>query len=171
MKQELDILDYRILQQLHTDSRKSASEIARIVGANERTVRKRIDRLVNVGAVRMAAIINPTAFGYVNTVDIFLEVDPEREQQIIERLITMQEVSYVAFGQGTNDLSIEGRFKDNAEMHDFLRRTLPEIPGVKVSGYALVPRIMRNIDEWMPRSEDFANYTGEEPEDHEEEAH
>lgn len=171
MRQELDILDFRILQQLHSDSRKSASEIARIVGANERTVRKRIDRLVNVGAVRLAAIINPIAFGYVNTVDIFLEVDPAREQQVVERLTKMQEVSYLSFGQGTNDLSVEGRFKDIAEMHDFLRKTLPEIPGIKVTGYALVPRIIRNIDEWMPRSEDFANYTGEELEEHEGEAH
>jgi hypothetical protein len=29
------------------------------------------------------------------------------------------------------------------------------MPGVKVTSYALVPRILRNIDEWMPKPEDF----------------
>lgn len=164
MKKELDILDYRILHELKADSRKSASEIARIVGANERTVRKRIDRMVNIGAIRLTAIVNPFAFGYVTAVDIFLEVDPEKEQQVIERLSNMQEISYLAFGQGTQDLSIEGRFKDNDEMREFLRKTLPEIPGVKVLGYALVPRILRNIDEWMPKSEDFESLSDQDQE-------
>jgi Lrp/AsnC family transcriptional regulator, regulator for asnA, asnC and gidA len=159
MKKEQDILDYRILLELKSDSRKSASEIARIVGANERTVRKRIYRMVNNGAIRLTAIVNPFEFGYVTAVDIFLEVEPEKEQQVIECLSNMQEISYLAFGQGTHDLSIEGRFKDNDDMREFLRKTLPEIEGVKVLGYALVPRILRNIDEWMPKLEDFETYS------------
>ena len=68
----------------------------------------------------------------------------------------MPNISYVAFGQGTNDVSIEGRFRSNDEMRRFLRHTLPGIAGVQVKGYALVPRILRNIDEWMPAAEDFA---------------
>lgn len=150
-----DELDYRILQILNRNARASASEIARALNANERTIRKRIDRLAELGAIRMAAIVNPNAFGYVTAADIFLIVEPEEEQAIIERLTTMPEISYIAFGQGTQDLSIEARFKDNDEMREFLRRILPAIPGVTVKGYALVPRILRNIDEWMPRPEDF----------------
>ncbi|NMB86777.1 MAG: hypothetical protein GYA17_00365, partial [Chloroflexi bacterium] len=55
----------------------------------------------------------------------------------------------------TQEISIEARFKDNVEMRAFLGRVLPAIPGVRVKGYALVPRILRNIDEWLPRREDF----------------
>lgn len=150
-----DELDYHILQILNHNARASASEIARALNANERTIRKRIDRLVDQGAIRMAAIINPHVFGYVTTVDIFLDVEPQEEEAVIERLTNMPEISYIAFGQGTQDLSIEARFKDNDEMREFLRRTLPTIPGVIMKGYALVPRILRNIDEWLPRPEDF----------------
>jgi Lrp/AsnC family transcriptional regulator, regulator for asnA, asnC and gidA len=150
-----DKTDYQIIRILHKDSRASASEIARELKANERTIRKRIDRLVRLGAVRMTAIIEPEAFGYTTAVDIFLEVDSDREEEVIEIFMNTREVSYIALGQGTKDLSIECRFKSNEEMHTFLRKKLPTIEGVQIRGYSLVPRIIRNIDEWMPRESDF----------------
>jgi DNA-binding Lrp family transcriptional regulator len=155
MTKQFDLTDHKIIQILHKDARTSASEIARQLGANERTIRKRIERLVKLGAVRLTAIIDPEAFGYIIAVDIFLEVDSDQEDQVIEKFLTTPEVSYLALGQGTKDLSIECRFKDNNEMRQFLRKKLPTIEGVQIRGYSLVPRIIRNIDEWMPREDDF----------------
>lgn len=152
---QLDELDYQIIKALHADARASASEIARVVGANERTIRKRIDRLVEEDIIRLTAIINPLAFNYVTAADILLEADPAQEEQIVQHLFSLPEITYVAFGQGSREISIEARFKDNDAMREFLRKTLPEIPGVSVSRYALVPRILRNIDEWMPSKDDF----------------
>lgn len=152
---QLDELDYQIVQALHIDARVAASEISRLTGANERTIRKRIDRLVEDGIIRLTAIINPLAFGYVTAADILLEADPALEEEIVQRLFSMPAITYVAFGQGSQEISIEARFKDNDEMREFLRKTLPSIPGVSVSRYALVPRILRNIDEWMPPRDDF----------------
>lgn len=150
-----DELDYQILLALREDARKPASDIARLTGANERTIRNRIDRMVHSGAIRLTSIVDPHAFGYVNTVDIFLEVDPEQESAAIDNLLSRQEITYLALGQGTREVSIEARFKDNVEMRDFLGRVLPAVPGVRVKGYALVPSIIRNIDEWLPKPEDF----------------
>ncbi len=151
----LDLLDYRVIQELHRDARISATDIARKTGANERTIRKRIDRLVDLGVIRLTAIVNPQAFNYVVTIDVFLEADPEFEHDIIYRLLRMPEITYMAYGQGTRDISIEARFRDNGDMHEFLRRRLPAIPGLEVKGYTLVPKILRNIDEWMPALEDL----------------
>jgi DNA-binding Lrp family transcriptional regulator len=159
IKTSLDQLDYQIIKELHTNARISASDIAHKINANERTIRKRIDRLVKDEIIRLTAIINPQAFGYVTAVDIFLEAEQEQEENIIRHLMSLQEVTYIAFGQGSNDLSIEARFKDNDKMRDFLRQTLPAIPGIKVTGYTLVPRIFRNIDEWMPKEEDFGIFS------------
>lgn len=155
MAKQFDTLDHQIIQALHKDARLSASEIARSLNANERTIRKRIDRLVHLGVVRLTAIINPEAFGYLTAVDIFLEVDTEKEDEVIRRFLTSPEVSYIAFGEGTKDLSIECRFKTNEGMREFLRKKLPSVEGVQLRGYSLVPRILRNIDEWMPRDDDF----------------
>lgn len=156
-KTTLDKLDYQIISELHADARAAASTIARKTGANERTVRKRIDRLVSDGVLRLTAIIDPAAFGYLITTDIFLEADPSQEEAIIKRLQAMNEITYIAYGLDSQELSIEGRFKDNEELRNFLLQVLPSIPGVTVTRYALVPRILRNIDEWMPEEKDFQN--------------
>ena len=152
---QFDQIDHQIIQALHKDARLSASEIARSLSANERTIRKRIDRLVRLGAVRLTAIIDPEVFGYLTAVDIFLEVDEDKEEEVIQRFLTIPDISYIAYGEGTKDLSIECRFKNNEGMREFLRKKLPAIEGVQIRGYSLVPRILRNIDEWMPRDDDF----------------
>jgi DNA-binding Lrp family transcriptional regulator len=150
-----DELDYRIIWELHANARASASDIARKTNANERTIRKRIERLVSDGAIRLTAILDPLAFGYVTAADIFLEADAGLEPAILDQLMSMPQVTYIALGQETKEISIEARFKDNEALRDFLGRTLPDIPGVTVSRYTLVPRILRNIDEWMPKKDDF----------------
>ncbi len=150
-----DSLDYAIIKALHQDARIAASEIARKLDANERTIRKRIERLERLGAIRMTAVVDPKTFGYNISVDIFLMISPDNENNIMQTLLNMPSVTYLAYGEGTNDISIEARFKNNDDMHEFLRRTLPRIPGVRVTGYALVPGIIRNIDEWLPPAEDF----------------
>jgi DNA-binding Lrp family transcriptional regulator len=152
-----DELDYQILLALRENARKPAVDIARETGANERTIRNRIERMVQSGAIRLTSIVDPQAFGYINTVDIFLEVDPLQEKDAISNLLSRQEITYLALGQGTQEVSIEARFKDNVEMREFLGRVLPSVPGVRVKGYALVPQILRNIDEWLPKAEDFAH--------------
>jgi Lrp/AsnC family transcriptional regulator, regulator for asnA, asnC and gidA len=154
-KLDFDELDHLIICALHADARASASEIARQANANERTIRKRIERLVSDGAVRLTAILDPKTFGYLTAADIFLEAEADLEATILERLMAMPEVTYVALGQETREISIEARFKDNEALREFLGRTLPGIPGVTVTRYTLVPRILRNIDEWLPKKEDF----------------
>lgn len=153
-KTRFDDLDYLIIRELHTDARISASEIARKTNANQRTIRKRIDRLLSESIIRLTAILDPEAFGYVTAADIFLET--ERESAILERLVAMPEVTYVALGQKTSEISIQARFKDNEALRQFLGHTLPGIGGVTVSRYTLVPRILRNIDEWIPTKETFS---------------
>jgi Lrp/AsnC family transcriptional regulator, regulator for asnA, asnC and gidA len=150
-----DSLDYKIITALNKNARLPASEIARLTGANERTIRKRLERLVSEGFIRMVAIVDPVKFGYVTAADIFLEVDPPYEEGVLAELTAMPEVTYIAFGQGTNEVSIEARFKDNDLLREFIRRRLANLPGVKVTRYTLVPRILRNIDEWLPAPDDF----------------
>jgi len=154
-KSQLDNLDYQIMKALHANARVSASAIAHKTGSNERTIRKRIERLIESGVFRLTAILDPEAFGYLTAADIFLEADPVHEEKILDQLMQIPEITYIAFGQGTTEISIEARFRNNDELREFLRHTLPDLPGVKVTGYALVPRILRNIDEWFPPTTDF----------------
>ena len=150
-----DSLDNQIIHLLKEDARHSASEIGRKVQVNERTIRNRIERLIESGAVRLVAIVEPLAFNYHISVDIFLEIETAHHRQVLDTLLTIQQISYVAYGQGNNTISIEARFRNHDDMSRFLHETLPDIQGVTLKGYTLVPLILRNIDSWMPTAEDF----------------
>lgn len=150
-----DELDYRIIQELRANGRAEAAKIARAVEVNERTVRKRIDRLINSGAVSVTAVVDQRTFGYVAAVFVMLEVEPEAEEQVVAQFRNMQELTFLAYGLGSRDLLLQACFKDNDEMREFLRRTLPSMPGVTVTATILVPRVLRNITGWMPSMDDF----------------
>ncbi len=150
-----DDLDYKIIQELHRDCRATATSIASHTGADVRTVRNRIARLISLGAIRVTAIANPSSFGYQTSADIFLQVDSKKEPELIQRFLTMTEVSYVAYGSGSGEISLEVRFKNNAELREFLVHTLSAIPGVIGIRHTIVPEILKNIDEWMPGEGDF----------------
>jgi DNA-binding Lrp family transcriptional regulator len=154
-KDELDQLDYEIIRALNANARISAADISRLTGTNERTIRKRIEWLIEHKVFRLTAILDPEAFGYGTAADFFLEVTPSQQEAIVETLLLMPEITYLAFGQDTNEISLQARFSNNDEMREFLRSTLANLAGVKVAGYALVPRILRNIDEWVPVQGDF----------------
>lgn len=157
LKHSLDQLDYHLIRELQQNARVSASVLARKLNANERTIRNRIEHLLADGIVRLTAIVNPYAFDYVVAVDIFLETDLADEDKVLAELLAKPEITYLAYGQNSTELSIEARFKDNDQMRVFLGKTLPAIAGLHVKGYTLVPRILRNIDEWMPPIDEFDN--------------
>jgi Lrp/AsnC family transcriptional regulator, regulator for asnA, asnC and gidA len=151
-----DRVDFMIIKKLQRNARCSAKKIAEELNLNDRTVRKRIDRMIEMDVGRFSLILDPGRFGYSISVDIFLEIDLEREEEIVSKLLAMPQVSYLAFGQETNELSLEARYKSTEQLYEFLWKIIPGIEGVKVTKYALVPRILRNIDEWLPSEDDFA---------------
>jgi DNA-binding Lrp family transcriptional regulator len=151
-----DKTDYKIIRKLQEDARQPAKKIAESLGLNDRTVRKRIDRMVEMGVGRFALILDPGIFGYSISVDIFLEIDLDKVEEIVKKLMDMPQISYIAFGQETNELSLQARYKSTEQLYDFLWKLIPGIEGVKVTKYTLVPRILRNIDEWLPSEEDFS---------------
>ena len=56
----LDAIDRRIVSLLIEDGRMSSAEMTRRIGhVSERTVRYRVDRLINSGVIRVGAVVMP----------------------------------------------------------------------------------------------------------------
>ena len=151
----LDPIDYEITRLLKSNARLKASDIARQLHAKERTVRHRISRLIDLGIGQFTVFVDPRRFGYGIILDIFLRIDPARSTQIIQDLLAMKNVCYLAEGETSQTISIEARFKSVEQMHTFLRSTLPGMDGVTVSKYGFVTRLHRDFHEWMPPKENF----------------
>jgi|SRR6056297_2869917 len=151
-----DSLDYLIIKELQKNVRLSSAEVARRINANERTVRRHIDKLIKSNALMLVGIVNPRSFGYVTSVDVFIEIDSNEKDSTIRLLLDIPEISFIASSYGqSHEISIQGRFKDNESIFYFLEKTLPSLPGVSIKGYALVSRVIKPTYEWMPRDEDF----------------
>lgn len=157
-----DQLDRHIIRLLQQDGRAASAEIARRLGASERTVRNRINRLVEQGAILPTVVVNHKRFGYQTAVDIFCEVDISRMAEIGQALAQLPEVNYIAYSTGDQDISIQALLESSDAVYEFVQR-LAAIPGVQRTKTVLVPRILKNTYEWIPPEIDFDDYDGELP--------
>lgn len=102
----MDELDYQIADMLDKNSRASNREIARRIGVSEKTVRIRINRMIENGNLKIAAMINVE-----NMPDVFLAVCSIRLQNnlidiedCISEIQEMPEVLSVMSVTGRYDL-------------------------------------------------------------------
>ena len=148
MTRGIDSIDYAIITCLQRDSRTPSAEIARQVGVAERTVRARIDRLVDDGAIRLIALVNPKSLGYTVTADVFLEVEIGRVQQVADTVAAFPDVYYVGMTTGDRDVSLQLYAQSVDDLYDFVTERLNRIPGVLRARTFVVPRIVKSISDW-----------------------
>jgi Lrp/AsnC family transcriptional regulator, regulator for asnA, asnC and gidA len=148
MARSIDDIDHAIIACLQHDSRTPSAEIARRVGVAERTVRARIDRLVQDGVVRLVALVSPQALGYTVTADVFLEVELGRVQEVAEHVANFPEVTYVGLTTGDRDISLQMYSESVDSLYTFVTERLNRIPGVLRARTFVIPRIVKSIENW-----------------------
>jgi DNA-binding Lrp family transcriptional regulator len=147
----IDDTDKAIIALLNEDGRMKSAEIARRLGdVPSRTVRYRIDNLIERGIISVRAIVNPPALGYNVLADVFVEVEPGRVRAVADELAGFPEVSYVACATGESDVSITVRVRNNEELFNFVTDQLAAIPGVRRTQTYLLPVMLKDIDTWLP---------------------
>src|SRR3954447_25526083 len=88
----LDDLDRSIITELQNDGRRSFREIARSIGVSEATVRTRVRRLDEAGALRIVAFADPLKLGNAELALLFLRVANNRHDAVIAELERLPEV-------------------------------------------------------------------------------
>ena len=146
---KIDKTDIDIVNLLLEDGRKSATEIARQIGdISERTVRYRIDRMVEEGIIRVSAIVSPQAFGLDTYADIWMEVESDKILEVAQKMAEYENVTYVASSLGEADVSIQVVAKDTAEVYQFVTEVVRKVPGVRRTVTSIVPNILKDIYQW-----------------------
>ncbi len=150
MTHRIDSLDRAIVRLLQEDGRISSAQIARRIGkVTERTVRYRIDRLVEDGVIRIRAIVNPRSVGRSVIGDITLEVESGHVQEVAQRVAQLDCVGYVAFSMGEKDISLQAYTRDNDELYRFATEVLGKLPWVTKTTTLIVPQKLKDIDDWQ----------------------
>ena len=128
---DIDKVDRQIIRALQRDGRASNVEIARQIGVTEGTIRKRLGRLLEDNVIRIATVLDPSKVGYSTHAYIGLEVESAALDSIIERLNDLPEVRVISLTTGEFDLIIEGSFRNDSELLNFLAGELGSIDGIR----------------------------------------
>jgi Lrp/AsnC family transcriptional regulator, regulator for asnA, asnC and gidA len=149
---KLDQLDKEIIDLLTKDGRMSCAEIAREIGTvSERSVRYRLEKLIEENIIRVHAVPVPQALDYSVVADVFIEVETGQVLEIARKIASYDLVSYVACSTGESDISIQIIAPNNRELYEFVTEVLGKIPGVRKTTTSMVPFIVK--DNWqIPRN-------------------
>jgi len=146
---EIDTTDRRIIALLQMDGRMSNVDIARSVGVAEATVRKRIDRLLKEGIVRVVGVPAVDRLGLEVETIIMLKVDLSQVQHIGEQLAAMEEVRSVKYATGEYDVIVEAVFPSDEQLLGFLTRRMARIEGVYATATSHVLKNIKESCDWL----------------------
>lgn len=149
MGNTIDAIDRRIIALLQLDGRTSNVDIARAVGIAEATVRKRIERLLTEGTIRVVAIPALERLGLEVETVIMLKVDLGRANQVAEQLAAMKEVRSVKYTTGEYDIILEAAFPSDDDLLRFLTSRLAQINGIRATATSHVLRGIKQICDWL----------------------
>lgn len=129
-EQPLDEVDRSLVAQLQQDGRRPYREMARTLGVSEGTVRWRVRRLLDSGALRIAAIADPFRLGYKVQAFVLVRVAPGEHDRIVETLASWPEVVYVSSLTGRVDIYVQLVCRDHEDLYQLVAREIPDIGGI-----------------------------------------
>lgn len=140
----VDDLDREIIRCLTEDGRLSAAEIASRIGSvSERTVRNRIAALLQAKMIVIGAIPDPVALGREVQVELIIEVEPGRLDEVAILLAEYEEIGYLAATSGSSNLSASLFVRDHIALLEFIDQELGKLPGVKRVESSVVLRLYK----------------------------
>jgi Lrp/AsnC family transcriptional regulator for asnA, asnC and gidA len=152
-----DSLDRSIITALQEDGRLPNSELARRLGVAEATVRKRLNRLIGEGIIRIVAVPSPETVGLTQSAIIAVSCDLQMVDDVAEALEALPETRYLGYSAGVHDLVTECFFYSHEHLLDFIRKKVAHIPGVKNTETSIILKVRKFSYEWeLPDVEEYA---------------
>jgi Lrp/AsnC family transcriptional regulator for asnA, asnC and gidA len=144
----LDALDRDILALLQEDARLPNRVIAARVGSSEPTVRRRIDRMIEDGLIKIVAVASPFALGHTLMAILGLQIDRSYQSQIEEALRAIPEVRFVGLTLGSYDMIVEVWLPSTNALLEFLTDTLSALPGIQRAEAWQVLKLSKYSYDW-----------------------
>jgi DNA-binding Lrp family transcriptional regulator len=144
----LDELDRGIVELLRRDGRRSSSSVARQLGVAKQTVAKHLDRLLKSDAIRIAARVDPVAFGFPLYCGIGVRVRPGSMARVGEQLAAMDHIAWVGLSSGSYDLLADAFLPDTDAVFEFLHERLASMPDIVETREWLVVRSAKYVYLW-----------------------
>jgi DNA-binding Lrp family transcriptional regulator len=140
----MDELDYRILEKLNENARKSYREIARDLKVSLTTISNRIKKLEEDKVIeRYIPLINQEKIGYDLTAVINVKISHGRLIEVQQKISKDKHVSGVFDITGDWDSLIIAHFKDRRDLNGFIKGVLA-MENVEKTNTQIVLNIVKN---------------------------
>lgn len=106
------------------------AQIAKHLNVSTGMVRIHYQKLVEKGALQIAAITNPMYVGRSKMAMIGIKIDGSQLKKIVEEISSFDEVIYLVFLTGNYDLLAEIMCSDKEQLLHFLTEKLYKVKGV-----------------------------------------
>lgn len=143
-----DDIDRRIIGLLQQDGRMPNTAIARTLDLTEATVRRRINRLLESGTLRIVAVPSPSTAGLTLSAIISLSCDLKYLNEIAQTLQGFTETRYLGYSTGQFDLILEAFFYSHQHLLDFLTTKIAAIPGITRTETSIILKVAKFSFEW-----------------------
>jgi DNA-binding Lrp family transcriptional regulator len=121
----MDELDYKILEKLNENARKSYREMARKLNISLSTISNRIKKLEDEEIIeRYIPIVNPEKLGYTLTAVINLKISRGKLIEVQEKISKDRHVRAVYDITGEWDSVLIANFKDRRDLNGFIKGVL-----------------------------------------------
>ena len=150
--QHFDRTDREIIALLHDDGRITNNEIARKLGVSEGTVRNRIKKLSDTGALKITGLINPDFLPDKQLVLLQIKVALSKDlKSIAEKISALPGVISVYIVTGRMDIAAEIFVDSKFGLIEFIGTHLASVEGVVSTETHMV---MKHYNKWIS-SKDF----------------
>ncbi|MET9337166.1 MULTISPECIES: Lrp/AsnC family transcriptional regulator [unclassified Nonomuraea] len=144
----MDVLDRRLVAALQVSPRASWGEIGRAVGEHERTVARRLQRLIAEGAVQVTAIYDDLRSGHGRPVHLHVQVRPGTAAAVADALASRPDTRSVYSVTGAADIGAELVAPSRTALHEILNVEVHGIDGVAGTQTQVVLHTFRTVAEW-----------------------
>ena len=143
----MDDLDLKIVKELQKNGRVTNSAIANKYHCNEGTIRQRIKKLIDSGAVRISAQLNPEKLDDYQLFTLGINVKESRDLAVVaEKLSELPEAQSVAISSGRYDILLELAVTEKEAFVDFLTKSLSSIEGIASSESFM---LVKTYNRWL----------------------
>ena len=126
----LDEVDRALALALQDDGRASYARLAELVGMSQAGVRTRVQRLLASGALQIAAVADPFAFGFSITAMLGVTFTGDLHA-LAGQLARLDAVHFVALTAGRFDCLAEVVCVDSDDLLSLVNDRIRSIPGVR----------------------------------------
>ncbi|MEU6103708.1 Lrp/AsnC family transcriptional regulator [Streptomyces flaveolus] len=142
---ELDVADHVLIDALARDGRAGLPELAADTSLSPSSVRRRLERLRETGAVRVNVDFPPARLGYRKRAMLWLKVAPGALQRVGETLSAHPQTDLVAATTGPSNLIATVICRNATELYLYLNHHIGALPDIHSVETAPVIREVKRL--------------------------